>query len=97
MTTIDQSWEMDYIRTTSEICVHPACQLRFWSAFSYKHSEIIISRVVVYSIGVQTKSPTVKDVAQQAGVSVAAVSRVLNGSTAMDGELRRPGSDQRSI
>jgi DNA-binding LacI/PurR family transcriptional regulator len=35
------------------------------------------------------KPPTVKEVAQQAGVSVATVSRVLNGSTAVDGELRQ--------
>lgn len=35
------------------------------------------------------KSPTVKDVAHHAGVSVATVSRVLNGSTAVDGELRQ--------
>jgi DNA-binding LacI/PurR family transcriptional regulator len=35
------------------------------------------------------KAPTVKEVAQQAGVSVATVSRVLNGSTAVDDELRR--------
>lgn len=34
------------------------------------------------------KSLTMKEVAQQAGVSVATVSRVLNGSTAVDGELR---------
>jgi LacI family transcriptional regulator len=35
------------------------------------------------------KSPTVKDVAHHAGVSVATVSRVLNGSTVVDSELRQ--------
>lgn len=35
------------------------------------------------------KAPTVKEVAKHAGVSVATVSRVLNGSTAVDGPLRQ--------
>ncbi len=35
------------------------------------------------------KSPTMKEVAQHAGVSVATVSRVLNDNAAVDGELRQ--------